>query len=315
MTEQPRWVDATALRRAVSADRARRLIRQALVDGLDPAAEPARTSLSAGDGQLLVMPSASRRAAGVKVATVAPGNPSKGLERIQAVYVLFDAATLTPSALLDGAALTTLRTPAVSAVAIDCLAPQEVSRVVIMGSGPQAVGHAEAILAIRSPTSITVAGRALDRARSAANRVRGLDGAPRVEALAVTDRQALEEAVRSADVIVTATTAEAPVLDGSWVRDGACVIAIGSHEPDRRELGSDLLGRSLVVVEDLATARREAGDVVLAVADGALEWGGVSTLTDLVCGRITRATDRSNVFKGVGMAWQDLVVAEHATRL
>ena len=314
MTEQPRWVDATTLRHAVSADRARRLIRQALADGLDPSADPARLAVPAGDGQLLVMPSASRRAAGVKVASVAPGNTARGLERIQALYVLFDAATLTPSVLLDGAALTTLRTPAVSAVAIDCLAPQEVSGVVIVGSGPQAIGHAEAILAIRSPTSITVVGREVERARSAANRIRGLAGSPRVGALAIADGAAVEKAVREAAVIVTATSAATPVIDGDWVVDGACVVAIGSHEPDRRELDSDLLGRALVVVEDIGTARREAGDVVLAVADGRLDWSDVGTLADLVRGRLTRATDRPNVFKGVGMAWQDLVVAEHAAR-
>jgi ornithine cyclodeaminase/alanine dehydrogenase-like protein (mu-crystallin family) len=94
------------------------------------------------------------------------------------------------------------------------------------------------------------------------------------------------------------------------VADGACVVAIGSHEPDRRELDSDLVGRSVVVVEDIGTARREAGDVILAVADGRLDWADVGTLTDLVLGRRERATDRPNVFKGVGMAWQDLVVAE-----
>jgi len=256
------------------------------------------------------MPSASRRAAGVKVASVAPGNPARGLDRIQALYVLLDAATLTPSAVLDGAALTTLRTPAVSAVAIDCLAPQEVSHVVIFGSGPQAVGHAEAILAIRTPRSITVVGRQADRARSAANRIRGLAGSGQVGALAAADRAAVEEAVRQAEVIVTATSAETPVVDGGWVADGACVVAIGSHEPDRRELDSDLVGRSVVVVEDIGTARREAGDVILAVADGRLDWADVGTLTDLVLGRRERATDRPNVFKGVGMAWQDLVVAE-----
>ena len=314
MTEQPRWVDATALRRAVSADRARRLIRQALADGLDPSAEPARLAVPAGDGQLLLMPSASRRAAGVKVASVAPGNSSKGLDRIQALYVLLDAATLTPSVLLDGSALTTLRTPAVSAVAIDCLAAQEVSHVVIVGNGPQAIGHAEAILAIRRPASITVVGREPDRARSAANRIRGLAGSPRVEAVTVADGAGFEEAVRGADIIVTATSSATPVIDGAWVADGACVVAIGSHEPDRRELDSDLVGRSRVIVEDLETAQREAGDVVLAVADGALGWRDVGTLADLVLGRIERASDRPNVFKGVGMAWQDLVVAEHAAR-
>jgi len=99
------------------------------------------------------------------------------------------------------------------------------------------------------------------------------------------------------------------------VTDGACVVAIGSHEPDRRELASDLVGRSLVVVEDIETAGREAGDIVLAVADGRLDWADVGTIADLVRGRLQRAADRPNVFKGVGMAWQDLVVAEHVTRL
>ncbi|HET8988720.1 MAG TPA: ornithine cyclodeaminase family protein [Humibacillus sp.] len=314
MTEQPRWVDATALRQAMSADRARRLIRQALADGLERSADPARLAAPAGPGQLLLMPAASRRAAGVKVASVAPGNPARGLARIQAFYVLFDAATLTPSVLLDGAALTTLRTPAVSAVAIDCLAAQEVSDVVIIGSGPQAVGHAEAILAIRSPGSITVIGRELDGARAAANRIRGLDGAPHVTALTSSDRPAFDDAVRRAGIVVTATSSATPVLDGTWVPDGACVVAIGSHEPGQRELDSELVGRSRVVVEDIGAARREAGDVVLAVADGALDWHDVGSLGDLVLGRLSRATDRPNIFKSVGMAWQDLVVAEHAVR-
>jgi ornithine cyclodeaminase len=69
-----------------------------------------------------------------------------------------------------------------------------------------------------------------------------------------------------------------------------------------------------VVVEDLATARREAGDVILAAAQGALDWADVHTLGDLVTGRVRRATDRPNVFKSVGMAWQDLVIAEHVAR-
>ena len=111
------------------------------------------------DGQLLVMPSTNGRAAGVKVLTVAPGNPARGLDRIQAVYVLMDADTLAPSVLIDGTAVTSLRTPAVSAVAIDALAPDEVESAVIFGSGPQALGHAEALLAIRHTSSVTVVGR------------------------------------------------------------------------------------------------------------------------------------------------------------
>ncbi len=313
--QQPRWVDAATVRRTLSPDRARRLIRHELADGFDPTADPARLAAGVGDGQLLVMPSATRRSAGVKVLSVAPGNPARGLDRIQAVYVLMDADTLTPSVLVDGTAVTSLRTPAVSAVAMDVLAPAEVESAVIFGSGPQALGHAEALLAIRHTSSVTVVGRRGDAARGAAHRISGLATTHGLTArgLTIEDPQ-VEEAVRAAQVVVTATSAATPVLGDDWVADGACVVAIGSHEPHRRELGSGLLGRSLVVVEEIGAARREAGDVILAAAQGALDWADVHTLQDLVLGRVVRATDRPNVFKSVGMAWQDLVIAEHVGR-
>ena len=261
------------------------------------------------------MPSTTRRAAGVKVLSVAPGNPARGLDRIQAVYVLMDAETLTPSVLIDGAALTSLRTPAVSAVAMDALAPAEVDAAVVFGTGPQALGHAEALLAIRHPSSVTVVGRRGEAARATAQRVSGLAGNGRVDARALTvDDPRVEDAVREAQVVVTATSAATPVIGDDWVADGACVVAIGSHEPHRRELGSGLLGRSLVVVEDLGTAHREAGDVILAAAQGAVDWDDVRTLQDVVLGKVERAGDRPNVFKSVGMAWQDLVIAEHVGR-
>ena len=322
----PRWLDAEHVRRTVSADRARRLVRQRLADGFDPASDLPRLAPTAGDGQLLVMPATSAGAAGVKVLSVAPGNPERGLERIQAVYVLMDAATLSPSVLLDGTAITALRTPAVSAVAADALAPDEVGSVVIVGSGPQAVGHAEAILAIRAPETITVVGRRAEAARATAARIAGIAPGVRTVGLhtggwtageptdGVADVESVADAVRGAQLVVTATSAPTPVLEDDWVSAGACVVAIGSHEPHRRELPGPLLGRSLVVVEDVATARREAGDVVLAAAQGHLSWDAVHTLADLVLGRIERATDRPNVFKSVGMAWQDLAVAEHAAR-
>jgi len=313
--QQPRWVDATEVRRIVSPDRARRLIRCELADGFDPASDPARVVAGVGDGQLLVMPATKGRSAGVKVVSVAPGNPARGLERIQALYVLLDADTLTPSVLIDGTAVTSLRTPAVSAVAMDALAPDEVGSAVIFGSGPQALGHAEALLAIRHTSSVTVVGRRGDAARATAQRISGLATTHRLSTRGITvgDPQ-VEAAVREAQVVVTATSAATPVLDDDWVADGACVVAIGSHEPHRRELGSGLLGRSLVVVEDIGTAHREAGDVILAAAQGALDWAAVHTLADLVLGRVERASDRPNVFKSVGMAWQDLVIAEHLAR-
>ena len=167
--------------------------------GLDPSSDPPRTIIEAGRGQLLLMPSAGATAVGTKVVGLARDNPARGLPTIQAVYVLMDAETLTPQALIDGIALTNLRTPAVSAVAMQALAPDDVESAVIVGSGPQALGHAEALLALRSVRRITVAGRDADRAESCARRIEALaprGGAAPAEVHATTDGSELEDAVR-----------------------------------------------------------------------------------------------------------------------
>lgn len=305
--EAPRWVDAAEVRRAVSADRARRLVRQVLADGFDPADDPARLAPVVPGGQLLIMPSSTPHAVGVKVLSVAPANPDRGLDRIQALYVLFDADTLAPSVIIDGTAITAIRTPAVSAVGVDALAPADVSSVVVFGSGPQAIGHVEAILEIRRPERVTIVARGLHGARAAAHEISTLG--VHSTALAADDA-AVGSVVAESGIIVAATSAATPVLDGSWVADGACVVAMGSHEPDRRELDAELIGRSLVVVEDVGTALREAGDVVMAIAEGALAPEALHPMKALVTGDVTRAADRPNVFKSVGMAWEDLVIAD-----
>ena len=293
------FVTGDEVRRRVGPDEARRLVERALLDGFDPADDPARSSVAAGAGHLLLMPSVLGDGAGVKIATVAPDNPARGLPRIQATYLLLDAATLTPRLQLDGSALTELRTPATSAVAADHLAAPDARRLVVVGTGPQAVEHAVAMAAVRDLDDLALVGRDPGR----------LAGA--VEALVARGLPAREGStsdVADADLVVCATSAGEPLFDGALVRDGACVVAIGSHEPDRRELDAGLMGRSLVVVEDRATAMRECGDVVLAVGEGALRPDDLVTLADVVRGR-ARATDRPNVFKGSGMAWQDLAVA------
>ncbi|HWV76157.1 MAG TPA: ornithine cyclodeaminase family protein [Isoptericola sp.] len=293
------FVTGDEVRRRVGPDEARRLVERALLDGFDPADDPARSSVAAGAGHLLLMPSVLGDWAGVKIATVAPDNPARGLPRIQATYLLLDAATLTPRLQLDGSALTELRTPATSAVAADHLAAPDARRLVVVGTGPQAVEHAVAMAAVRDLDDLALVGRDPGR----------LAGA--VEALVARGLPAREGStsdVADADLVVCATSAGEPLFDGALVRDGACVVAIGSHEPDRRELDAGLMGRALVVVEDRSTAMRECGDVVLAVDEGALRADDLVPLADLVRGH-ARATDRPNVFKGSGMSWQDLAVA------
>jgi ornithine cyclodeaminase len=274
-------------------------LERALVGGLDPAAAVDRSIVEVAHGQLLLMPAETATATGVKLATVAPGNAAHGLPRIQALYVLLDRTTLRPLALLDGTALTTLRTPAVSAVAVRHLADPDARRMVVFGSGPQAWGHVEAVRAVRPLESVVVVGRDRSRADALAGRIAGSGLAAEVGA---------PESVGKADLVVCATTSADPLFDSALLQPGACVVAVGSHEPDRRELDSALLGRAAtVVVESAAVALREAGDVIMAVEEGTLD---PETLVDL--GAVVRREPAGglSVFKSVGMGWQDLVVAE-----
>jgi ornithine cyclodeaminase/alanine dehydrogenase-like protein (mu-crystallin family) len=157
-------IDGRRLRGLVPMTAAVVAIEAALADGSAPGATPARTSVLTGAGQVLLMPAATGRFVGVKLVTVAPDNGALGLPRVQGIYVLLDARSLTPIALVDGIALTSLRTPAVSAVAVRRLAPQRPVRLVVIGTGPQGYGHVEAVHAVRPITQVTVVGR--DRARA-----------------------------------------------------------------------------------------------------------------------------------------------------
>jgi ornithine cyclodeaminase/alanine dehydrogenase-like protein (mu-crystallin family) len=270
-------------------------IRHALHDGLDPATDPTRSSVDLTHGQFLLMPSESSAGVGVKVVTVAPENPALGLPRIQAAYLLFEPETLSLRAVLDGAALTTLRTPAVSVAAVLDRLPHRPLRVAVVGSGPQAVGHVATLAAVRPLEEATYLVR--DPARA------------RVEAVALGTPLAAE-VLSAADVVVCATSARTPVFDSRVLSDDVVVVAVGSHEPDARELDSALLGRATVVVEDIRTSRREAGDVVLAIAGGALTERDLVPMADVVRGVAAVPDGRPLVFKSVGMSWQDLVVAE-----
>lgn len=267
-------------------------ISAALRDGVDPSAGPARGAVDTSHGQFLLMPAEVGDAAGVKVVTVAPGNAARGLPRIAGVYLLFDADTLQPQAVLDGTALTTLRTPAVSVAAIRPFLPRRPLEVVIAGAGPQASGHAAALEAVAQTRRLTYL-------------VRDPSRAPLPAVPLGSSRAA--EALAAADVVVCATSAREPLFDSSLLGDGAVVVAVGSHEPDARELDSQLLSRAVVIVEDVATAMREAGDVVMAVADGVLAPADLVPMRDTA--RVATAPRRPVVFKSVGMAWQDLVVA------
>ncbi|MFF0990817.1 ornithine cyclodeaminase family protein [Kocuria nitroreducens] len=277
-------------------------LEEALQSGLNPQDAPARSSVPLENGSFLLMPGEHGAYAGVKVLTVAPGNSARGLPKIQGNYLLFDADTLRPLALIDGVVLTAIRTPAISALAIDRLAPAEATSLLVFGTGPQALYHVRAVAAVRDLKSVTVVGRSEAKTD-------GLLGQLRAEGHVAHRGTAAD--VAEAQLITCCTSAREPLFDGSLVRDDAVVVAMGSHEPDAREVDDALLTRSTVYVEDVETALREAGDVIIGIEHGTITREDLHDLPSLIRnGPPTRSGPA--FFKSVGMGWQDLITARVA---
>ena len=296
------FLDAATLRSLMPWPAAIDALAAALRAG-DTGTQPPRVSVPVAGGELLLMPAESAGSAGVKVLGIAPGNPASGRPRIQGLYVLFDAATLTPRLLVDGPALTALRTPAVSALAAMHLAAPGAARLVVFGAGPQARGHVEALGSVRPLDTVLVVGRNASRTSTFVAELVAA-GYPAVVGT--------PDAVAEADLVVCATTSAQPVFDGRRLAPHACVLAVGSHEPGVRELDDVVFDRAeRVVVEDRSTALREAGDVIAAIATGSCAPAALIELAKLLT---MSPAPGISVFKSVGMGWQDLAVAEAAGR-
>ncbi|MGH2786770.1 MAG: ornithine cyclodeaminase family protein [Actinomycetota bacterium] len=266
---------------------------------------PPRSHVELHDGTLLLMPAASSVGAGVKLVTVNPANPPRGLPLINGVYVLFAAKTLQPVAVIDGAALTGLRTAAVSGLATRFLARPDARRLVIFGAGVQATAHLEAMTAVRPIENVTVVSRTEARAETLADRAR---------AQGLTARVGEPAAVAGADIVCTCTTTGEPLFDGSLLTPGAHINAVGAFEPHTRELDDATVGRARIVVEDRGAALTEAGDVLIPIESGAISKDQiVADLRETVAGANVR-TDVTDitVFKSVGLALEDLAVAAAA---
>jgi ornithine cyclodeaminase/alanine dehydrogenase-like protein (mu-crystallin family) len=271
-----RFISAAEVAQRLTAAQAVDALEAALLAGLDPEAEAPRGVVELDRGQLLVMPSAAATQPVVKLLTVG-GEP-----RIQGICVVFDGTTLAPVALVDGIAVTNLRTAAVSALAVRHLAVPDASRLVVFGRGPQAHAHATALREVRPVEHVHMVGRGHGN---------------------------VDELVAAADIICCCTTAREPLFDGEQVADHATVVAIGSHEPDARETDDTLASRARIVVESRASALREAGDVILALAAGATSADQLVTLSELVRREAKPGTDRPRLFKSTGMSWEDATIA------
>lgn len=258
------------------------------------------------DATLLLMPAWTAGGyLGVKVATAFPDNVSRGLDTIQASYILASGETGEPLALIDGAELTLRRTAAASALAARFLARPDSRRLLVAGTGNLAPHLAGAHAAVHPNLEIEFWGRRPERALAASR-------SPLLEGLATGTASDLEAAVRGADIVSTATLAREPLVQGDWLRAGTHVDLVGGFTPAMREADDEAVRRSTVFVDTREGALVEAGDLVQPIASGALRAEEVAAdLYELCRGRHAGRHDPFEItlFKSVGAALEDLFAA------
>jgi ornithine cyclodeaminase len=242
---------------------------------------------------------------GAKLVSLHPLNPAAGRPAVQGFVALFDGATGSPAALIDGAEITRLRTAAASALATRELARADAVTHGILGAGVQAASHLEAIACVRSIERVRVWARDPARARNFAERQAAATGLA-IEAVADP------AAAAACDIVSVATNASEPVLRGAWLQPGAHVNLVGAHEPGHREADSEAVLRAAVYVDSRAGALREAGDLLIPIAEGRIEPTHIlGELGEVLEGRAPGRRDAAQVtlYKSLGMVAQDLFAA------
>ena len=241
-----------------------------------------------------------------KIISIYPRNPERGLPTTVAWIVVNDPETGMIEALLDGTYLTAVRTGAVTGVAARYLAPKDSRVAAIIGCGAQGKTQAWAVAEICDLETIRLFDISRDRMRRFADEM-----SPKL-GVDITPSDSGEEAVRDADIIITATTSKTPVVRRKWLGDRVHVSAIGSFYPDHRELDTDIIRESKLVVDSREAVMEEAGDILIPMDEGAITEDHIyAELGDLVLGRKEGRTDDDGltVFKSVGLAIQDSSVA------
>ena len=240
-------------------------------------------------GFLGLMPASTPEGLGLKAVTFYPSNAERGIPTHMATIFLVDPRTGTPLAVMDGRLITEMRTAAVSAAATKLLAAPDSKILAILGSGVQALSHVEALRLVRRFEEVRVWSPTREHARQFADEIGGI---------AVS----AEEAVRDADVVVTVTNSKTPVLNGSWLKPGCHVNAIGACRPDWRELDDEAMA-NIVFVDSREGAMKESGDVILSGARIYAELG------EALAGKIPAHADETTIFKSLGMAVEDIAAA------
>ncbi|HET9910404.1 MAG TPA: hypothetical protein VFQ13_00875 [Anaerolineales bacterium] len=308
-------MNAEDVRKALPMNEAIEAIKNAyaaLSDGR--AVVPLRTRLPipGSEALSLFMPayvqSADEQALAIKVVSLFPGNPARGLAYIQAAVLVFDPETGRAIALLEGSSLTAIRTGAAGGAAIDLLARKDSKIVAIFGAGAQGRTQLTAACAARKIETAFVFDADPGKAQSFAEEMKTLIKDIRVA-------QGAKEAVENADIICTATTSTKPVFADKDIKAGTHISAVGSYTPEMQEVPAETLQRAKIFVDSRAASLEEAGDLIQPMRAGLFDESHIcGELGEVVLGRIPgRGSDEEiTYFKSVGVAVQDAVAAQIA---
>jgi alanine dehydrogenase len=309
-----RILSGADVRRAVTMADAIDAVKQAYIQlSAGQAVCPLRTPVPVAQygGITLFMPAyvAASDALGAKIVSVFPGNRELGLPTIHAVVIAVDAQTGCPIALMDGTYLTALRTGAASGVATALLARSDCRVAAIFGAGVQARTQLEAICTVRSIEKVWVYDALPQAAAAYVAEMRGR-GLPVPADIAVAESPA--QAVGQADVICTVTTSATPVFDDACLKPGAHINGIGAYTPEMQEIPATTVARARIVVDSRSASLAEAGDLTIALRQGAITEADVyAEIGEVAAGKYPGRQSDGEItfFKSVGLAVQDVAVA------
>jgi ornithine cyclodeaminase len=257
-------------------------------------------------GFLGLMPSyrrGERSYFGLKEVCVFPGNPARGLDTHLGAVLLHSGETGELLAAVNASAVTAIRTAAVSAVATKLLAREDAATLAIIGAGVQGRSHLEAIPLVRSIREV----RLYSRTPAHAEAVRAASGARSRVA------SSIEEAVRGADIIVTATSSREPVIRREWIADGTHINAVGSSVATARELDGATIRDASLFVDRRESTVNESGDYLFALREGAITGDSHirAEIGEILTGRARGRTSVPEItlFKSLGLAIEDLASA------
>ncbi|MEV0554651.1 ornithine cyclodeaminase family protein [Streptomyces sp. NPDC050597] len=241
-----------------------------------------------------------------KIGSVNPGNAAAGLPTIHAVINALDPVTGQLVAVMDGTAVTTLRTAAASAVALDALATPDSAELGLIGSGTQALAHARSVARVRDLRAVRIWSPSPERRARAARLLAAELGIP-VKAV-----DSAEEAVAGLPMVAACTLSSTPVVRGEWLAPGCTVVSVGSFEPGRSEVDTEVVRRAAaVVVDDPETAADHAGPIVDALSSGKLTHADLIPLGEVLTGRREGRTAERDIvyYNSVGIGIQDAAAA------